>query len=128
MYICIVRSLTENIYPFRPPPPSVTQICVADPLRCMWKILVLERMPLSRDPRLAFALPFTSSVCFYFIQYVGPSLLNGYIFSDKLYISNNVRVVLSNTRSGLLPDRYCLTPILLVSGSLCCRCTFLCNF
>ena len=81
MYICIVRSFTENIYPFRPPP-SVTQICVAD--------LLLEDPRLGEDAtvdgpqaRVCPAFYLVSVLLFYTIRW--PFLLNGYIFSDKLY-------------------------------------------
>ena len=57
------------------------------------------------------------------VYFIMAKKINGYIFPDTI-ISNNVRVVLSNTGSGLLPDRYCFNPICWLSGSQCCQSTY----
>ena len=78
----------------------VTQIYVVDSLCCMWKILVMERMPLSMDRGLCMPCVSTSSACFYHM-YMLPLFILTDIYFQITSKCNNVRLVLSNTGSGL---------------------------
>ena len=66
----------------------------------MWKILVMERMPLSMDRGLCMPCFSTSSACFYHM-YMLPLFILTDIYFQITSKCNNVRLVLSNTGSGL---------------------------
>ena len=75
----------------------------------------MERMPLSMDRGLCMPCFSTSSACFYHM-YMLPLFILTDIYFQITSKCNNVRLVLSNTGSGLfLPDRYCFNPIFLYS-------------
>ena len=76
----------------------------------------MERMPLSMDRGLCMPCFSTSSACFYHM-YMLPLFILTDIYFQITSKCNNVRLVLSNTGSGLfLPDRYCFNPIFFVFG------------
>ena len=62
---------TENIYPFGPPPQCNAKLC------CRFAVLHVGVPRVGEDAavdglRLAYALPFASSVCFYYYVHAGP--------------------------------------------------------